>query len=266
MSPRMVVTWVWIVNVLSSLTGGSPYLVVRDVLKSRYMCIQAVTWLSWHRFIFVDMATIWDTNSSRPTWSLNNIFYQSCTHTCFQVNRSFLKINWSVVMSAHSKKTLIFFDSQWRATSRWNEQAILVCYRIHSNRRPCPNRRPPLIIIKLLAHKNRWNRWFFIKNACIWGRIDFGLIIYALSSRLAHAQCAAIRMNTIVIKYWLIIYMLINYGCRDPGIPVLAKTRRPVGHRRIWPLMPDVELRYCRTQWPTYVSELTPKIRQIHQV
>ncbi len=35
-------------------------------------------------------------------------------------------------------------------------------YHIHSNRRPCPNK--PFFIIKLLAHKNRWNRWFLYKK------------------------------------------------------------------------------------------------------
>ena len=31
-------------------------------------------------------------------------------------------------------------------------------YRIHSNRCSCPNRHSPPFIIKLLTHKNRWNR------------------------------------------------------------------------------------------------------------
>ena len=33
--------------------------------------------------------------------------------------------------------------------------------------------------------------------------------------------------------------------------PVFAKTRRPIGHRRLLALMSDVGLQYRRTQWPT---------------
>ena len=44
---------------------------------------------------------------------------------------------------------------------------ISVWYRIHFNKRPCSNRRPPPFISKLLAHRNGWNWLFFIKNTWI---------------------------------------------------------------------------------------------------
>ena len=50
-----------------------------------------------------------------------------------------------------------------------------VSYRIHSNRRSCPNRRSPPFIIKLLKHKNRRSRFLYKK--CIDFRSDFEPII-----------------------------------------------------------------------------------------
>ena len=43
-------------------------------------------------------------------------------------------------------------------------------HHIHSNRRSCSNRCSPPFIIKLLTHKNSWNRWFLYKNAWVWGQ------------------------------------------------------------------------------------------------
>ena len=48
--------------------------------------------------------------------------------------------------------------------------------------------------------------------------------------------------------------------------PVFAITRRPVGHRRSLQLMSDVESQYRGTQWPTYVSKVISKLRQIQQL
>ena len=51
-------------------------------------------------------------------------------------------------------------------------------------------------MLKLLAHKNRWNRWF-LYHKCMDLRSDFEPITIHQLPSLAHAQCATIRMNTV---------------------------------------------------------------------
>ena len=85
--------------------------------------------------------------------------------------------------------------SGWTTSSITADRQTDILYRIHSNRRSCPNRRLPPFI-KLLADKNGWN-FQLCYSLMMMLRSDFWVHHYISTSSFAHAQGATIRMNKV---------------------------------------------------------------------
>ena len=85
---------------------------------------------------------------------------------------------WKALLSPSRQSAVrvcLWFVSSVPMHHSLNAWGPYICH-IHSNRRSCPNRCSPPFIIKLLAHKNKWNQWLFHQK-CMYLRSDFEPII-----------------------------------------------------------------------------------------
>ena len=113
--------------------------------------------------------------------------------------------------------------------SRVSEIFQYCYYCIHSKRCSCPNRRSLPFIIKLLAHKNRWN-WWSSYQKCMDLRSDSELIIM-------HQLYVLLTLNAALLLEWtqcskrLIVWS--GLPCRKHFQPYLGELRMLKFHSMI---------------------------------
>ena len=158
-----------------------------------FMCMQA--WTLAHVY---NQLVIWQGKTS-PVWL--NLSFFSCASTSLDIShqdsfKSQCEMPNDIAPNitemhkpTHHVKVLSMGGPPCEAKVDPNDR----WYRIHSKRCSCSGKRSPAFIIKLLAHKNRRNRWFLYQK-CMDLRSDFELMIL-------HQRHVFLTLNALLLEW-----------------------------------------------------------------